>query len=392
MKNIYILSNCYGCGVCSSVCPRHLISLYLNNDGFYQPIINEVGRCVECGLCLKVCSQYNTPDFVVTERIVGYASWSKEPVVRRISSSGGTGFEIARLLIGDGYNFIGVKYNVDRIRAEHYVTNKINSLPDSMGSKYIQSYSEDAFKQIQKGKRYIITGTPCQIASLRRLIEMKHMEEDVVLVDFFCHGVPSMNVWKKYVGEIERKIGKISFVSWRNKTSGWHDSWAIEMNGKETGETIDWHDSYNLLIKEKKIFVSSKWSDGDLFYKFFLGDMCLNKSCYKHCIFKKYQSAADIRIGDLWGDKYSDNELGVTGVLAFTRKGVDVLERSNVVLIQENIDVVAEGQIANSPRKPYYYTFLMSLIRSSLSLKIIYRITQLLRIGTIVRYKFNMVK
>ena len=54
-------------------------------------------------------------------------------------------------------------------------------------------------------------------------------------------------------------------------------------------------------IKGEKSYYNKKRSEGDLFYKFFLGNMCLGRACYKDCKFKYLNSAADIRIGDLWG-------------------------------------------------------------------------------------------
>lgn len=48
--------------------------------------------------------------------------------------------------------------------------------------------------------------------------------------------------------------GQITYASWRNKWTGWHDSWAMGIDGEEHGEKIDWHDSYDMLIREKKLY------------------------------------------------------------------------------------------------------------------------------------------
>lgn len=386
-RNILVLNNCYGCGVCSGICPKDIIRLKQNNDGFYQPTVINKKACVECGLCLKVCAQANVLHFPEHHEIRGFATWSLENAVRRKSSSGGTGFEVARYLVGKGYVFVGVKYNVEFGRAEHYLASTVEEIIPSMGSKYIQSFSEDAFRQIKKGQRYIITGTPCQIASVRRLVKIKRMEDEVVLMDFFCHGIPSKLVWDKYVSETEKRIGKLVYASWRNKRSGWHDSWAMGLDGEDFGEPVNWHDSYEMLMRGKKSYINSKKSDGDIFYKFFLGDMCFNKACYKQCKFKGFKSLADIRIGDFWGDKYKDNEDGVTGVLALTGKGYEVLTECNVRIIDETIHVVAEGQMKENSKYPYYYRLLLAILHSNLKLKSIYRFTQILRIVSIIRIK-----
>lgn len=385
-RNILQHDNCYGCGVCTAVCPIHLIDSKLNTDGFYQPVISDIENCVECGLCLKVCSVNNS---ITNNAICGFATWSLDSAVRRKSSSGGTGFEIAHALVNDGYKFLGVRYNATKGRAEHYVANNISELIPSMGSKYIQSYTDEAFAKIKKGEKYVVTGTPCQIAGIRQLVKQKEMETDVLLVDFFCHGVPSLNIWKKYIKWAEKIVGPITYVSWRNKRNGWHDSWAMSIDGEETDvATIDRHGS-NMLIGERKSFINIKRSEGDIFYKFFLGDMCFNKACYDKCQFKMERSMADIRLGDLWGTTYANNDLGVTGVLAFTQQGVDILKRCNIEMKSEPVSVVMEGQMTQNPQKPYYYGFLMMLLRTKLRLKTIYRVVQVLRFRTILKYKLS---
>ena len=50
MDNILGVHNCYGCGVCAKVCGKNLIALRLNEDGFYEPFIEDVDRCDTCGL------------------------------------------------------------------------------------------------------------------------------------------------------------------------------------------------------------------------------------------------------------------------------------------------------------------------------------------------------
>lgn len=389
-NNISTLKNCYGCSLCASICPKHIISLKLSKTGFYQPVIVNDGDCVQCGLCLKVCAYTNALPNIDRAIVQGFATWSKEPVVRRMASSGGTGFELARLLLHKGYKVIAVRYNAEQQRAEHYIAETEEDLIQSMGSKYIQSFSEEAFRAMKKGGKYLVTGTPCQIASMRRYVQMKKMEDDVVLMDFFCHGVPSKLLWDKYVAELEPKIGKVVYASWRNKRAGWHDSWAMGLDDDKQDSSVDWHDSYNMLIRGGKTFYSRKRSEGDLFYKFFLSDTCFNKACYKDCKFKDLQSAADIRIGDLWGKKYAENEEGVTGVLTFNEKGEKTLKECNVEIIPETTKIVTEGQLKNKIKRPYYYTFLLTLLRTNLKLKTIYRIVQMLRIGRIIGYKLHL--
>ena len=343
--NISNIHDCYGCGVCATICPQKIIEIKLNPDGFYEPFIIAGNKCTNCELCVNVCAYNHEELSTQNVPIQSYAAWSKDSAVRRKCSSGGIGFEVGRYLINQGYKVCGVKYNINTNRAEHYIATTIKELIPSIGSKYIQSYTVNGFKSINKNEKYLVVGTPCQIDSFRRYIRKLKKEDNFILMDFFCHGVPSMLVWDKYVKWAESKVGKLTYVSWRNKFTGWHDSWAMSIDGVQTAKALDWHDPYDILMKERKGFLNSRLSQGDMFYRLFLSDACLGKACYEKCKYKYEKSAADIRIGDLWGHTYAKEEKGVSSAIAFTEKGNDLLKKCNIKLIEHSFEIVAEGQL-----------------------------------------------
>lgn len=349
--NISKVGSCYGCGVCTLACGKKIIKIRRDKDGFYVPYIDDAAKCTDCGLCAEVCAFLHPNRAIDNAPVKSFAAWSKEEAVRHVCSSGGVGFEIGRSLLEKGFQVLGVRYNVEGRRAEHYVASSEQELLASMGSKYIQSYTYDALQGLNRKGKYLVTGTPCQIDSFRRYVRKFRCEGNFVLMDFFCHGVPSGLIWDKYVEHVERKIGRLEFVSWRNKQKGWHDSWGMAMDSEEhVGQVVDWHDSYNLLIRGKKGFLNSLWSEGDLFYYMFLGNNCLGKACYDKCKYKYNHSSADIRIGDLWGDTFSKEEKGVTAAIAFTDKGLETLLQSNCHFQELPFETVAEGQIKNNIR------------------------------------------
>ena len=351
-KNISDIHNCYGCGVCSKPCPVHIIDLRLNDEGFYEPYLTEPDKCTHCGLCRDVCAYVKDELAQINVPVVSYAAWSNDKQVRQKCSSGGVGFEIAKYLLDKGYKTVGVRYNAEKERAEHFIASTLEELVQTTGSKYIQSYPVDGWKGINRKGKYLVTGTPCQIDSFRNYMKrVKLPEENFILMDFFCHGVPSMLAWKKYCKEVEKTIGKITYVSWRDKLNyGWHDSWIIGIDGEKEGEKVNWHESYNLLIREKKTFIQSRFSQGDKFFRLFLDDQCLGRQCYTHCKYKYDKSSADIRICDLWGKTYQNNEDGVSGAVAFTEKGAEILRETNCHLIEHPFSVVAEGQMKTCPK------------------------------------------
>ena len=364
MNNISKIHDCYGCGVCVTACGRKIIEIGLNENGFYEPHLTDESRCTECGICTEVCAYLHDKLSLTEKEIHPYAAWSKDHLVRRKCSSGGAGFEIGKYLLGQGYKVCGVRYDAEKNRAEHYIATNVEEFIPSAGSKYIQSYTVDGFKAINRKEKYLVTGTPCQIDSFRRYIKKFRCEDNFVLLDFFCHGVPSMLVWLKYTQWAEKKVGKITYASWRNKWTGWHDSWVMGIDGEEHGEKINWHDSYDMLIRGEKSYIESRLSQGDMFYQLFLGDCCLGKQCYEHCKYKFDQSSADIRIGDLWGNTYKDDEDGVSGAVAFTKKGDELLKKCNCELVTHTLDAVTEFQMKKNPQMPAYYNRLMRKLSS----------------------------
>ena len=364
INNISNVHDCYGCGVCATACGRKIIEIGLNEDGFYEPHITDPNKCTNCGICTEVCAYLHGELALKETKIYPYAAWSKDHLVRRKCSSGGAGFEIGKYLLGQGYKVCGVRYNAEKNRAEHYIATNVEELIPSAGSKYIQSYTVDGFKAINRKEKYLVTGSPCQIDSFRRYIRKFRCEDNFVLLDFFCHGVPSMLVWRKYTEWAEKQVGKITYASWRNKWTGWHDSWAMGIDGEEHGEKINWHDSYDMLIRGKKSYIESRLSQGDMFYQLFLGDCCLGKQCYDHCKYKYNRSSADIRIGDLWGKTYNDDEDGVSGAVAFTQKGNEVLKQCNCELVEHSFDVVAEGQMKTCPQRIGAYNKIIETLKN----------------------------
>lgn len=368
MINVASVIDCFGCGVCAAVCVKGAIKMELNQDGFYAPILDAV-KCVNCGLCAEVCAFLHDDLAVRNIPKSSYGAWSKNQMVRKRCSSGGVGYELGKFLLNNGYKICAVRYNPQEQRAEHYIATNEQEFMPSIGSKYIQSYTLNGFKEINRKDKYLVTGTPCQIDSFRRYIRKFKVEDNFVLMDFFCHSVPSMLAWKKYLQIIEKKTGPVTYASWRNKVTGWHDSWAMAIDGDcaDAGNCnkVNRHDSYNIYITEKKHSYNSRLSQGDLFYKLFLGDYCCNPACQKNCKYKYDKSSADIRIGDFWGPTYSKDEDGVSSVVAFTNKGEGIMKQLDCTFEEHPFNVVAEGQMTKNAGKHFLAGIISFWLKSS---------------------------
>lgn len=291
-------------------------------------------KCIECELCLKVCA-FNSPLTRTEDNTDYFSAWSNNKKIRTKSSSGGIAYELSCHALQHRYKVITVKFDAVSGLAMHYIAEYQDELQQSQGSKYVQSLTHEVFKFIEKDSKYLVFGTPCQIHSIRNIITMKRMEENFILVDFFCHGIPSYNLLKKYVAEKQGITGKVHNIVWRDKSNG------------------GWHNSWNMIISGEKNETRCSIKEGDLFYRFFLKNRCLNEACYKSCKYKLNISAADIRLGDLWGTKYESNIEGVSGILALTKKGQDVIASlDNCTFNRECKDVVQEAQMKTPAKKP----------------------------------------
>lgn len=292
-KTTKITNLCTGCGMCAAVCPKKCINIKLNNQGFYSYEIDKE-KCINCNMCKKVCGQLNA-DLNEMKDMKLYSAYSLNEEVLKKSSSGGIAYEISLYGIQRKIPVIGCTYNTKKDRAEHIKITTKEDLIKISGSKYLQSYTIDAFKEIKNMQNGIIIGTPCQIASIDRYLKNNNKRDNFILVDLICHGVPSYYVWKKYM----RKFKKINEVKFRDKSYGWRNM------------TININSEYH------------KKEDKDLFYDVFRTGVAYNKSCYE-CKYRT-KTLADIRLGDYWGTKFENNRNGVSMVIVNTKRGQDVL-------------------------------------------------------------------
>lgn len=344
--NISDIKDCYGCGLCAAICGKKIIDIHLNEDGFFEPYIAKHDLCTNCGLCIDTCSFVNDDVCQESSVLHSYGAWSLDEIVRSQSSSGGISYMLGKYLLSKGYKVIGVRYNATDQVACHFIATDENELKESLKSKYIQSYTLDAFRKIDRNSKYLVIGMPCQIDSFRRFIRRLKIEDNFVLVDFFCHGVPSYNLWNKYLSYQKGLKEKFEKVEWRNKTNGWHDSYSMRF--------------FN---HQGNVVKTSKLSEGDIFLRFFLNDSCLSPACYDRCKFKFDHSSADIRIGDAWGSEYAHDDKGVSVAAAFTQKGDDILHQCDIVLEDKPFEVLAKAQMRYNAKRPKVYKKIRNLLK-----------------------------
>lgn len=283
--NISCVQKCSGCGACASICAQRAIEICLNDDGFYTSQVNHK-RCIDCGLCTKVCMHLASDD----ER-VSFISESKKYKAKLLSeeisssSSGGIAYALMHYGLKNGYSVLGVRYDPTENIAKFSIADSFKEIEAFRGSKYIQAKTYPEIDISDRKKKYLFIGTPCQVYGYSRVAELQNRRDDFIFVDFFCHGVPSMLVWKKYIKEFtqDRLVEALTF---RDKLHGYH-KFVITVLMKDG---------------EKKESAERK---NNPFYQLFDSGYVMSEGCYD-CPLRYTKSAADIRIGDFWDDKNGD--------------------------------------------------------------------------------------
>lgn len=318
----FITDYCVGCGVCANLCPTHAIQTKMNEEGFWHYHIDRE-KCIKCGLCKKVCPMVHIESQEIKYSKKLYAFKAKDEDILKRSSSGGFADVLVRFKNDTSY-ICGCQYNQGENLAEHVVLPPCSSdaeLSRLQGSKYLQSKLHEAIRtliQLPKDSKVIFFGTPCQVAGMDKLLRIRKMRQNYILIDLICHGVPTDYLWRKYYAEIVKEYQLNSqniIVKFRDKRFGWRNRRISLDDG--VGEYV---------ANETK----------DTFYAFFRRGIVDMKSCYE-CPYRT-KSSADIRIGDYWGKKYSFDKEGVSMIIANTTVGedlIDEIKNRDLAYIQE---------------------------------------------------------
>ena len=317
--------------------------------GFYQAYFNE-NTCISCGKCRAVCPylNYKTNKELKECKLYSYIDYDKE--VLKTSSSGGLAYRIAKQSLENNCAVCGCVYDEVKHSAKHVIISpsEKNKLKYLQGSKYLQSKFYDVISQINNNM--VVFGTPCQIASVRALYGNKY---NLLLVDLICHGVPSYNLYQKYMEYLssnkELDVSKKFKTVFRYKEKGWRERYIYNEN------------------QEKSFCASQK---KDPFFLFFEHGFCYSKSCYE-CPWRD-KSAADIRLGDYWHRKYSKNNTGISMVVAITEKGESCIsrisdEKLGSLKSEPILDYFECQQIKNNVR-PVFWEELISDLNSKKSI------------------------
>ena len=304
------LTRCTGCFGCQSACAIWAIEISLDAEGFYKPIIDRT-ICNECGFCQHVCPVIVDGKSVVDSGKLpeskAFAAWTNDEKVRLSSSSGGIFSELAKPVIDNGGAVIGCVWGENWI-PEHILAHTWDEVQKMRGSKYVPSRVGDVYKQVTEvlrtsDKSVLFSGTPCQVAAMKAALSPEQRKR-VLLVEFICHGVPSLRVFHRYLEELFDGDTVVSYT-FRDKAFGWVTTMAISAQGN----------------------CHHVSGPSDAFSQGFEGyHLYLMEACYE-CKFAHLPRDADITLGDFWQcpDKWYDKR-GVSLVLTNSNAGLSALQ------------------------------------------------------------------
>ena len=257
-----------------------------------------------------------------------YAVYNKNDEIRAKSSSGGVFYELAKTIINQNGVVFGARFDSEW-NVVHSYAEDLEGVKVFLGSKYAQSAVGTCYKDVKKfleaGRLCLFSGTPCQVAGLKSFLGKEY--NNLLTVDFICHGVPSRLVWREYVKNIG-KNDEIKCISFRDKTEGWL--------------------SFSMKFEYKDGSVYRKNLNEDLFMQGFLQDIYLRPSCYS-CAFKGVDRKSDITLADYWGVQLDCSEMfddkGTSFVMAHTELAKEYWNEIKDNIFSSEID----------PQKPILY-------------------------------------
>jgi coenzyme F420-reducing hydrogenase beta subunit len=353
---------CVGCAACAAACPKDCITMRPDSEGFPNPQI-DMTVCNDCGLCRRICAVNRKMSPTALEGrgenlgkpLKVFAAWYLDEAIRRESTSGGVFTALAGNILAQGGAIVGAAFD-DHLVVRHTLIEMSADIHRLRGSKYVQSQiAPILYRQIldvlEHDRPVLFSGTPCQIAAVQSFLRKPY--EKLFCSDLICMGVPSPELFRKYVEWRSAKTGmRLLSCEFRNKTHGWKSPCIAH---RTAGGNL----------------ICERTGQNPYSRAFYMG-IALRPSCYA-CSHKGIARFGDVTIGDFQGQgvakkypEYDRDDKGTSLVLVNTEKGRAWLDacQPSLFLGPVDLDIAVAGNpllVHSCPRPPKRDTFYRDL-------------------------------
>ena len=312
-KNItYLSSQCQQCGTCEAVCPKQAICLKRMKNGLVEVVIDD-DKCIRCKKCINVCPvierHVDTNYFTLIPFKKYFLGYNKDNVIRHESSSGGVCktliIESLKNGMVDGVYSLKKCDEYPQAEGEFYSMENIPTFDTLPNSIYHSVMLGRNINRVPRCNRLMIVGTSCQLRAMEKALKGKCKE--LLKVCIFCKQQKTLDSTRFLAKAMGVSLSDNLKISTRYRGKGWPG--IVRVMGAE----LPWNRAAQLPFGRRLWSVPGCNVCGDPFGT---------------------EVDADVTLMDPWKIRES-NDLGETLVTVHSKKGLDLLNSTGAISLEE---------------------------------------------------------
>ncbi len=301
---------CCGCGMCTVACPHGVLTMQETPAGFLRATASDPSACSHCGLCERVCPGWDlheSRDAAGSDAALeAYWGYADDRLERAEGVSGGVVTALVTRLLATGAitGALVVRWGrEDVLRPEPIIARTADEIRSAQKSKYCMVPTATALDALDsfEDERLAVVGLPCHLRALERALDMNVIPARSIAlrVGLICDRVLSYRVIDALIARAGSTPREVSAFNYRDKRArGWPGGVAVET---DDGDVRFLSQRSRTQLKEAHTPVRCV--------------VCADK----------FNSSADIVIGDAYGYDGQDADEGLSAVLVRSAAGRDAL-------------------------------------------------------------------